>query len=152
MRPPTAVPPRSSLKPGQVALLVVAMVVAALFIVVMVVFRLLSSPYLDYACSWPGQRVLAGREGFVRAHFGDASDFEVATYDCEDGGSAHLAFSTGLDPLAARDALLTDPACRPFHSDGSGNYAVACGTKSNASFLFFDTASDGVTSGEVQLG
>lgn len=148
---PTTVRTSGGLRPSQVAVLVVAMLLAALFLIVVLLFRFLSNPFLDYACSTPGQRALASQEETVRSHLADASDFEVATYDCEDGGSAHLAFSTDLDPRTARDVVLTDPACLPYRGGTVGDTAAVCGKGSKVTYWFCDTASDGTTSGELQL-
>lgn len=150
-KPPPAPYPRGQLKPGQIALLVCALLLAALLVVTVAVFKFLENPFLDYACSGPGQRALAGREDFVRAHFSDASAFEVATYDCEDGGSAHLAFKTSLKPAAARGALLDDPACLPYRPSGDDRPGVLCRTGSGSSLVFFDTASGDTTTGELHL-
>lgn len=149
--PPRAVHFHRPLKPGQVALLIAAAFTATLLVVILVAFRFFSNPLLDYACSRPGQRALTGREDFVRAHLSDASGFEVASYDCEDGGSAHLALKTSLEPEAARETLLIDQNCVPYHPEADDEPGVLCGTGSRASLLFFDTASDGTTTGELQL-
>ena len=139
------------LRPGQVAVLVVAMLLAGLFLIVVLLSRFLSNPFLEYACSNRGQRALASQEGTVRAHLPDASDFEVATYDCEYGGPAHLAFSTDLEPTTARNVVLTDPACLPYRGGTVGDTAVVCGSGSKVTYWFFDTASDGTTSGSLGL-
>lgn len=128
------------------------MLLAGLFLVVVLLSRFLSNPFLDHACSNRGQRALANQEERVRTHLADASDFEVATYDCEDGGSAHLAFSTDLDPRTARDVVLTDPACLPHRGGTVRDTAAVCGRGSEVTYWFFDTASDGTTSGVLQLG
>lgn len=149
--PPVNVSARRPPKTVGVLLLAVAMLLAGGLAVVAAAVMFLSNPSGSYACTWRGQRALAAQEGFVRGYLGDASDFEVATYDCEDGSPAFLGFTTGLDPAAARTALLADPNCRigPDQVDGRG---VVCGTGPKVVYLFFDTNSKNTTSGALSLG
>jgi hypothetical protein len=141
---------RRPLKTAVVLLLALAMLLAGGLAVVAAAVMFLSNPSGSYACTWLGQRALAGQEGFVRAHLGDASDFEVATYDCEDGSAAFLGFTTGLEPAAARAAFSSDPNCRiePDQISGPG---VVCGTGPKAVYLYFNTSSENTTTGELSI-
>jgi hypothetical protein len=105
----------------------------------------------EYSCSRAGQRDLQqSQEGFVRAHFSDATSVEVLTYDCDSGDSAVLAFSTTRSPVAARDILLTDPACLSQEPEPSGDENVECQSGSDRVWISL-TAADGGTAGELSV-
>lgn len=124
--------------------------VGGAMVAVLAIAGFLSNPSLSYACTWPGQHTLAGRSAFVRSHLPDAGQFEVATYDCEDGDEAHLDFVTAETPADARDAFLTDSFCSaPRTPDEPGTILVTCtATKVH---LFLSQGQDGDTRGELHL-
>lgn len=136
---------------GVIAVVAALLLAAGLLTAVWVVLQPFSNPHLSYACSRPGQRALAEREDFVRAHLRDASGFEVATYDCEDTGDAYLTFSTGLAPTAARDAFLSERSCARLADEETGSAGLVCGSGRGAVYLYFGGASESTTTGELQL-
>ena len=147
----TIVSPRAKSHPVlRATALGLAVLLGGAALVVLAVVGFLSNPSLSYACTWPGQHTLAGRSAFVRSHLPDAGQFEVATYDCEDGDEAHLDFVAAETPADARNSFLTDSSCSaPRTPDEPGTILVSC--TSTKVHVFLSQGPDGSTRGELHL-
>jgi uncharacterized protein YodC (DUF2158 family) len=129
----------------------VIVAVAVLAAVAAVTVTVLSSSLLGgYSCSWFGERALASHEEFVSEWVPDASRFEVATYDCDSGGLAHLEFSTQSSPAEARDLLLAHPECRIDERDEEDGELVICQNGGQRLTIFLGE-SDERTRGELYI-
>lgn len=128
------------------------MLAAGLVLVGIMIDRFMENPTGDYSCSRPGQENLTDREEFVRTHVSDASSFSLNTYDCEDGGSATLSFTTSLTPDAARDSFLSLASCSPYSTNGVDE-AVTCDQGQQLFYVYFATtqANPRLTQGELRL-
>ena len=125
------------------AIAVVFLVLAAV-IVVVVVSDVLS-------CSPPSDRELAQQESFVRGHFADARDLRSGVGDCDDDGRGYVKFTTTLSPAAARDSLLTDPACSSPGAE-AGDVAARCRSGTKTVDMFFETdARNDTTAGSLEF-
>lgn len=132
---------RAALAALAIAVAFLALVVA---IVVVVVPNVLS-------CSPPSDKELAQQETFVRGHFADARDLRSGVGDCDDGGRGYVKFTTTLSPAAARDSLLTDPACSS-PGEEAGDVAARCLSGKKAVDMYFevDTRND-TTAGSLEF-
>lgn len=141
----------SSVKYGTVLLGGVALLAVGLLMVVLVLPAWMISLFQSNSCSPIGQQQLAAQEGFVRQHLPQASDFDVATYDCDSGDIAHLGFITELTPVGARDAFLSDSACTAAETSEPDAAAANCRSASATMEIYFDRALDGRTNGYLEF-
>lgn len=128
------------------AVIVAGTVLAAGAAVTVLSFSLLGG----YSCSWFGERALASHEEFVSERVPDASKFEVATYDCDSGGPAHLEFSTQSSLAEARDLFSAQPECRIDERDDDDGELVICQTGAQRLTIFLEE-SDERTRGELYI-
>lgn len=128
------------------AVIVAAAVLAAGAAVTVLSFSLLGG----YSCSWLGERALASQDEFVSERVPNASGFEVATYDCDSGGPAHLEFSTQSSLAQARDLFLAHSECRIDERDEDDGELVTCQTGAQRLTIFLEE-SDERTRGELYI-
>ena len=139
---------RERLRDFLVALLALAMLGGG----PLIFFRFWSNPFVDSTCSPSGQRKLAAKKDFVRAHLPGAEQFEVVTYDCDSGASAFLAFTANAAPVEAQDTFLSDPGCQSSPERIDDGLAVVCTAGSKQYTLIFGPGSSGsTTDGELSL-
>lgn len=89
------------------------------------------------------------QESFVRAHLGDARDFEWTVMDCDDLGQAYLDFTTRQRGSAASASFLQDPACSPSTEPAASSGDVVCTSGGTVVDLSFEDHGAIETDGEL---